>query len=55
LDPSRRGVSPIATIGHIPSLGRVGRIVTNLTTGEVLFDAGPAFPDHLALACEALT
>ena len=45
----------IASIGHNSYSGIFGRLVINLTTGEVLFATGPGFPDHLALACAALT
>ena len=45
----------LASTGKLSAFGIVGQLVTDLTTGEVIFVAGRAFPDHLALACEALT
>jgi hypothetical protein len=35
--------------------GLIGRVVTNLTTGEVLFVAGKEFAGVESLACAALT
>src|SRR4051794_10607433 len=45
----------LASTGKLSFAGVMGQIVTDLTTGEVLFVTGPGFPDHLALACAALT
>lgn len=45
----------LAESGKFSFAGVMGRIVTDLTTGEVIFVTGPRFPDHLELACEALT
>lgn len=45
----------VATIGRIGGAGVIGRIVINLTTGEVEFVAGKEFAGVEALACEALT
>jgi len=45
----------LASTGKLSFAGIMGQIVTDLTTGEVLLVTGPGFPDHLALACAALT
>jgi hypothetical protein len=45
----------LASTGKLSFAGVTGQIVTDLITGEVLFVTGPGFPDHLALACAALT
>lgn len=45
----------IESTGTLRYAGVIGRLVINLTTGEVLFVTGPGFPNHLALACAALT
>jgi hypothetical protein len=45
----------LASTGKLSYAGVMGQIVTDLTTGVVLFVTGPGFPDHLALACAALT
>jgi hypothetical protein len=45
----------LASTGKLSFAGVMGQIVTDLTTGEVIFVTGPGFPDHLELACEALT
>jgi hypothetical protein len=45
----------LASTGKLSYAGVMGEIVTDLTTGEVLFVTGPGFPEHLALACAALT
>jgi hypothetical protein len=45
----------LRSTGKLSFAGIMGQIVTDLTTGEVLFVTGPGFPDHLALACAALT
>jgi hypothetical protein len=45
----------LASTGKLSFAGVMGQIVTDLTSSEVLFVTGPGFPDHLALACAALT
>jgi hypothetical protein len=45
----------LASTGKLSFAGIMGQIVTDLTTGEVIFVTGPGFPDHLQLACAALT
>jgi hypothetical protein len=45
----------LASTGKLSFAGVMGQIVTDLTTGDVIFVTGPGFPDHLALACAALT
>jgi hypothetical protein len=44
----------LASTGRLSFAGIMGQIVTDLTTGEVLFVTGPGFPDHLTSACAAL-
>jgi len=41
--------------GKLSFLGIIGKLVVDDATGEVLFVTGPGFPDHVALACAALT
>jgi hypothetical protein len=45
----------VASTGKLTFAGIIGRLVVNLDTGDVLFLTGPGFPDHLVLACNALT
>jgi hypothetical protein len=45
----------LASTGKLTYAGIMGRLVTDLTTGQVIFVTGPGFPDHLQLACAALT
>jgi hypothetical protein len=45
----------LAITGRVAAEGVIGQLVINLTTGEVIFVTGPGFPDHLELACDALT
>jgi hypothetical protein len=51
----RDGNLILSITGHSPAFGVMGQIVINLTTGEVVKVTGPSHPDHLTLACEALT
>ena len=51
----RDGNLILSITGHGPAFGVMGQIVINLTTGEVIKVTGPAHPDHLTLACNALT
>jgi hypothetical protein len=44
----------LAFTGKLSFLGIIGKLVTDVDTGEVLFVTGPGFPDHLAQACAAL-
>jgi hypothetical protein len=41
--------------GKLSFLGIIGKLVVDDATGDVLFVTGPALPDHIALACAALT
>jgi hypothetical protein len=45
----------VASSGRLGGFGLFGRVVFNLTTGEVEFVAGKQFGGAEALACEALT
>jgi hypothetical protein len=45
----------LAITGRVASEGVMGQLVIYLTKNEVIFVSGPGFPDHLALACAALT
>jgi hypothetical protein len=45
----------LASTGKLSFAGIMGQLITDLTTGEVIFITGPGFPDHLQLACAALT